>query len=98
MVAQNVDNLLAVGKSSSGGIKFRTHMLAMIMGQAAGTSAAISVEDGVPVKDVPIRKGQAALRKTGVGLPEKPEKPQKEPRAASDRLIKCSEIGSVSGE
>jgi hypothetical protein len=71
MLADKIDNLLAVGKSSSGGIKFRTHMLAVIMGQAAGTAAAISVQDGVMPRNVNIRKVQAELRKGGVPLPMK---------------------------
>ncbi|WP_428938815.1 FAD-dependent oxidoreductase [Fontivita pretiosa] len=71
MVAEKIDNLLAVGKSSSGGIKFRTHMLSVIMGQAAGTAAAIAVQDGVLPRDVNIRKVQAELRKAGVPLPQK---------------------------
>jgi hypothetical protein len=71
MLPEKVDNLLAVGKSSSGGIKFRTHMLSVTMGQAAGTAAAIAVQDGVTPREVSIRKVQAALRKAGVGLPEK---------------------------
>jgi len=74
MVAEKIDNLLAVGKSSSGGIKFRTHMLSVIMGQAAGTAAAIAVQDGVPPRDVNIRKVQAALRQAGVPLPEKQDR------------------------
>jgi hypothetical protein len=47
-------------------------MLAVIMGQAAGTAAAISVEDGVAPRNVNIRKVQEALRKGGVPLPQKP--------------------------
>ena len=71
MLADKVDNLLAVGKSSAGGIKFRTHMLSVIMGQGAGTAAAVAVKEGVLPKDVPIRKVQAELRKAGIPLPEK---------------------------
>lgn len=72
MLPEKIDNLLAVGKSSAGGIKFRTHMLSMIMGQAAGTAAAIAVQDGVSPKDVNIRKVQAELREDGVPIPAKP--------------------------
>jgi hypothetical protein len=71
MVAEKIDNLLAVGKSSSGGKALRTHMLSVIMGQAAGTAAAMAAKDGVPVKQVNIRKLQAELRKAGIELPEK---------------------------
>ena len=71
MLADGIDNLLAVGKSSSGAIKFRTHMLAVIMGQAAGTAAAIAVEDNVPPAQIDIRKLQAKLRATGIGIPER---------------------------
>ena len=69
MLPQKITNLLAVGKSSVGGIRFRTHMLSIIMGQAAGTAAAIAVADGVAVGDVDIRKLQANLRATGIGIP-----------------------------
>jgi hypothetical protein len=71
MLADKIDNLLAVGKSSSGGIRYRTHMLAVIMGQAAGTAAAIAVQDGANARTVNIRKLQAELRKDGVPIPEK---------------------------
>jgi ribulose 1,5-bisphosphate synthetase/thiazole synthase len=71
MVAEKIDNLLAVGKSSSGGKALRTHMLSVIMGQAAGTAAAMAAQDGIPVKQVNIRKLQAELRKDGIALPEK---------------------------
>lgn len=71
MLANKLDNLLAVGKSSSGGIRFRTHNVTMIMGQAAGTAAGVAVADGVSPREVNIRKVQAKLRGAGVGLPEK---------------------------
>jgi hypothetical protein len=71
MVPEKIDNLLAVGKSSSGGMAFRTHMLSVIMGQAAGTAAAVAVKEGVSAKNVNIRKVQAELRKAGIPLPEK---------------------------
>ena len=50
-------------------------MLSIIMGQAAGTAAGIAVADGVPVKDVDVRKLQAKLRATGIGIPNKGEAP-----------------------
>jgi hypothetical protein len=71
MLAEKIDNLLAVGKSSSGGMAFRTHMLSVIMGQAAGTAAAVAVKDGVTPRHVNIRKVQAELRKAGIPLSEK---------------------------
>ena len=71
MLPEKIDNLLAVGKSSSGGMAFRTHMLSVIMGQAAGTAAAVAVKDGTSARDVNIRKVQAEMRKAGVPLPEK---------------------------
>jgi hypothetical protein len=40
----------------------------MIMGQAAGTAAAMAVRDGIAVQDVPIRDLQAALLATGAVL------------------------------
>lgn len=71
MVPKEINNLLAVGKSSTGGIKYRTHMLSAVMGQAAGTAAAIAVKDGVAPRDVNIPKLQAELRKGGVPIPER---------------------------
>jgi hypothetical protein len=71
MLAAKVDNLLAVGKSSAGGLRLRTHMVAVIMGQAAGTAAAIASKDGVSPRDVNIRKLQAQLRKDGIPIPQK---------------------------
>lgn len=68
LLSDDISNLLAVGKSSAGGMRFRTHMLTMIMGQAAGTAAAISVREGVKPKDVSISKLQAELRKAGIKL------------------------------
>jgi hypothetical protein len=77
MVADKIDNLLAVGKSSSGGRAFRTHMLSVIMGQAAGIAGALCARENVPVRDVPIRQLQASLRAAGIDIPEKPEKTPK---------------------
>jgi hypothetical protein len=71
MLPEKVSNLLAVGKSSAGGIRFRTHMLSVVMGQAAGTAAAISAKEGVAVKDVNIDTLQAELRQAGVPIPQK---------------------------
>jgi hypothetical protein len=71
MLPEKIENLLAVGKSSSGGLRFRTHMLAVIMGQAAGTAAAVAVQDGADARTVNIRKVQAELRRDGVPIPEK---------------------------
>jgi len=70
MLPEKIENLLAVGKSSSGGIRLRTHMLSVIMGQAAGTAAAIAVQDGVTPREVSIPKLQARLREAGVALPK----------------------------
>jgi hypothetical protein len=71
MLPPKINNLLAVGKSSAGGIKFRTHMLSVTMGQGAGIAAAVAVKEGTTAKDVPIRKVQAELRKNGIAIPEK---------------------------
>jgi hypothetical protein len=69
LLPRNLDNLLAVGKSSSGGLRFRTHMLSLVMGQSAGIAAAISARDQVLPRQVSIPKLQAALRKAGIELP-----------------------------
>ena len=71
MLPKKINNLLAVGKSSAGGIKFRTHMLSVTMGQGAGTAAAVAVREGVAVKDVPIKQVQAELRRGGIEIPER---------------------------
>src|SRR5207244_2795973 len=71
LLPAKIDNLLVVGKSSAGGVTFRKHHLTIIMGQAAGTAAAIAVHDGVPPKQVDIRKLQAELRKGGIPIPDK---------------------------
>jgi hypothetical protein len=71
MLPERVTNLLAVGKSSAGGVRFRTHMLSVVMGQAAGIAGSIAVKDGVSAKDVSIDKLQAELRKAGVPIPQK---------------------------
>ncbi|WP_428938820.1 FAD-dependent oxidoreductase [Fontivita pretiosa] len=72
MLSEKLDNLLAVGKSSAGGIRFRTHNITVIMGQAAGTAAAVAVQDGVSARQVDIRKVQQRLRDAGVDIPLKP--------------------------
>ncbi len=71
MVPLKIDNLLAVGKSSAGAENLRKHSLTSIMGQAAGIAAAMSINDGVSVRDIDVRKLQADLRKAGVKIPEK---------------------------
>lgn len=71
MLPEGVDNLLVVDKSSSGGIRFRTHMLTTLMGQAAGTAAAIAAKQDLPVSDIPIFQLQADLRKAGFLIPDK---------------------------
>jgi hypothetical protein len=70
LLPKNIDNLLAVGKSSSGGTRFRTHMLSLVMGQGAGIAAAMSAKDNALPRQVSIPKLQAALRKAGIELPE----------------------------
>jgi hypothetical protein len=42
------------------------------MGQAAGTAAAVAVQDGVAPRQVDIRKVQSKLRAAGVEIPQKP--------------------------
>ena len=85
MLADKVDNLLAVGKSSSGGVRFRTHNLTMLMGQAAGTAAAIAVKDRVTPRNVDIRRVQERLRAAGVRLPDKSAKTATTQRSSGDQ-------------
>jgi hypothetical protein len=69
MVPKEINNLLAVGKSSSGGIKFRTHMLSVIMGQAAGTAAALAAQENKGVAEIDIQQLQQQLKAGGIPLP-----------------------------
>jgi hypothetical protein len=68
LVPQKIDNLLVVGKSTSGGTHLRTANAVLFQGQAAGVAAAASIRENVLVRDVDIRRVQARLRNSGVLL------------------------------
>ena len=71
LLAERVDNLLVVGKASSGGKTFRTQGVTMIMGQAAGTAAGIAAVDGVLVRDISLQKLRRAINDSGIMVPER---------------------------
>ena len=75
LVPKGVGNILTGGRCVSvthialGSI--RVMVQCMITGQAAGTAAAVSLEDGVPPRNVDVAKVQARLRAAGCILDEK---------------------------
>ena len=71
LLPRKIDNLLVVGKSSSGGSTFRTLGLTMVMGQAAGTAAAIAAREGVSAREVPMKKLHRALKEAGIYIPDR---------------------------
>jgi len=74
LVPRGIDNLLTAGRCVSvthvalGSI--RVMVQCMVTGQAAGTAAAISIDDGVPPREVDVAKLQARLRKAGCVVDE----------------------------
>jgi FAD dependent oxidoreductase len=67
-----VEQLLVAGRSISADhdahARSRNMPACMATGQAAGVAAAIAVEEGVTVRNVPVPKVQAALRQLGMPL------------------------------
>lgn len=72
LLPQGVEQLLVAGRCISADheahARSRNMPACMATGQAAGVAAAISVEEGVPVRRVPLAKVQAALREMGMPL------------------------------
>lgn len=72
LLPQGVEQLLVAGRCISADheahARSRNMPACMATGQAAGVAAAIAVEEGVSVRQVPIGKVQAALRELGMPL------------------------------
>lgn len=72
LLPQGVEQILVAGRCISADhdahARSRNMPACMATGQAAGIAAAIAVEEGVPVRKVPIGKVQAALRALGMPL------------------------------
>lgn len=70
LVPKEIDNLLVAGRAISGDIdahaSFRNMSCCVVTGQGAGVAAAVSVKEGVPARDVDIKKVQAALERQNV--------------------------------
>jgi hypothetical protein len=67
-----VDNLLIAGRCIAGDAishaSIRSMMCCAVIGQGAGVAAAVSIKDGVPVRDVSIANLQRELLRQGVRL------------------------------
>lgn len=74
LVPKNAENLLVAGRCVSadheGIASLRIQSACMVMGQAAGTAAAICAESGRGVREVPIGELRRRLREQGVYLEE----------------------------
>ncbi len=72
LVPQGVEQMLVAGRSISADheahARSRNMPACMSTGQAAGVAAAIAIEEGVSVRNVPVSKVQAALRELGMPL------------------------------
>ena len=72
LVPQKVENLLVAGRCIAGDkishASVRSMVCCTVTGQGAGVAAAVSVKDGVNVRDVSIARLQAELRRQGVRL------------------------------
>jgi hypothetical protein len=72
LLPMGVEQILVAGRCISADheahARSRNMPACMATGQAAGVAAAIAVEDGVPVRRVPVAKIQAALRDIGMPL------------------------------
>jgi hypothetical protein len=71
LLPRGIEQILVAGRCISADheahARSRNMPACMATGQAAGIAAAIAVEEGVPVRQVPLAKVQAALR--GLGMP-----------------------------
>jgi hypothetical protein len=72
LLPRGIEQLLVAGRCISADheahARSRNMPACMATGQAAGVAAAIAVEEGVPVRKVPVAKVQAALRELGMPL------------------------------
>lgn len=72
LLPQGVEQILVAGRCISADheahARSRNMPACMATGQAAGVAAAIAVEDGVTVRQIPVAKVQAALRAIGMPL------------------------------
>jgi hypothetical protein len=72
LLPRGVEQILVAGRCISADheahARSRNMPACMATGQAAGVAAAIAVEEGVRVRDVPVKKVQAALRELGMPL------------------------------
>ncbi len=72
LVPLRVENLLVAGRCIAGDAishaSVRSMMCCAVIGQGAGVAAAVSIKDGVTVRDVSIAHVQAELRRQGARL------------------------------
>jgi FAD dependent oxidoreductase len=72
LVPQRVENLLVAGRCIAGDeishASIRSMMCCTVTGQGAGVAAAVSIKDGVNVRDVSIARLQAELIRQGVRI------------------------------
>ncbi|MCS7172312.1 MAG: FAD-dependent oxidoreductase [Armatimonadetes bacterium] len=72
LLPQKVDNLLVAGRCASmthgGQSSARVSGPCFVMGQAAGTAAALALQLGIPVRHLPVARLQALLERDGVYL------------------------------
>jgi hypothetical protein len=72
LLPRGIEQVLVAGRCISADheahARSRNMPACMATGQAAGIAAAIAVEEGVRVRDVPVKKVQAALRELGMPL------------------------------
>lgn len=69
LLPRQVDNLLVVGKATGGGVHLRTAHGVLLQGQAAGTAAALAIEQITPPRELDIDRLQQALTADGVAIP-----------------------------
>ena len=72
LIPHKVDNLLIAGRCIAGDAishaSIRSMMCCAVIGQGAGVAAAVSIKDGVSVRDVSIANLQRELLRQGVRL------------------------------
>ena len=101
LVPQRVDGLLVAGRTISqthGADKYTRSMhCCMVLGQAAGTAAAIAVRQGVHPRNVDRRRVQEALLGQGVDLGEQAARFKKESLSAAVAAPSQEGMGSQKG-